>query len=167
MRSHKNCWHSVFARFEEVVAIPSVTCLGIMVAGSLILGQRHCIAIWLSKIQYQKSFMLCWCLVSGGNCSIATTIFACKGDWYFEYGLTPLHSVWIFQKGKAKIVDAPLMLHWRSILGWGNEPVASLFTSKDGQCFLFQRIRLCSPLTAKVVRLKFVHAPLTITLKTY
>lgn len=157
----------MFARFEEVVAIPSVICFGRKVAGSSIMGQYCCIAIWLSMIQHQNSLMLCWWLVSGDNSSIATTILAYKGNRHFEYGLTPLHRVWILQNAMAKIVDTPLTLHWCSILGCGNEPVAHLFTSEDGQWFLFQRIRQCSLLIAEVVRLKCIHASLTITLKLY
>jgi len=45
-----------------------------------------------------------------GGSGIITNNVANKGGQYFDYGLLPLHSPWIMQDARIKIVDPPLML---------------------------------------------------------
>ena len=60
-----------------------------------------------------------------------------------------------------------LMLHWRSVLGWGDERAAFLFAYQDEQYIHFRRIFLGSPEIADSVRLQIVDAPLTLTFNTF
>lgn len=81
-----------------------------MVASTLIMGYHHSIAIWLYKIQNQKSLMLLWRSFLGGSSNIVLGIFAPKGCQYCDCGWMPLHSAVIIQDAKPQIVDAPFTL---------------------------------------------------------
>jgi len=111
VRPHKNCGHSIGTHFEEAVVIVSVAILPIKAANKLIMGYYCCIAIWLFKMQVKIWLTLCSWSFSKGNSDIVTSIFAYTGDWYIDYELTPLHSNWIIQDARPKIVDALLMLN--------------------------------------------------------
>jgi len=79
-------------------------------ADSMIMGHRHCIAVWLFKMQAQKSLKLCWRSFLGGSSDIVTRIFSYKGGQYDDYGRLPLHSTWTVEDAWRKMVDAPLTL---------------------------------------------------------
>jgi len=98
---------------DLAVAISSLALLRIQAADSMIMGQHRCIAVWLSKMQAQKSLTPRWRLFLGGSSLISTTIFAYKGGQYCNYGSMPLHSHWIIQNARPKIIDAPLTLIFR------------------------------------------------------
>ena len=56
--------------------ISSLACLPIKAADSTIVGQRRCIAVWLSKIQAQTLLTLWWHSFLEGSNNIVTSIFA-------------------------------------------------------------------------------------------
>jgi len=49
-----------------------------------------------------------WHILLGGGSSIVTSIFAYQGCQYFDYGLMEMHSHWIMQIRRPKIIHAPL-----------------------------------------------------------
>jgi len=82
-----------------------------MAADFTIMGQCRCIALWLSKMQAEKSLTLHSLL--GGSSNVVAGIFAYKVGQYSDYGSMPLHSPWIIQDARAKIVQALLTLIFR------------------------------------------------------
>jgi len=91
----------------------SLAFLPIKAANIVIMDIRHCTALELSEMQDQKSLTLRWCLFLGGSSDVVTSIFAYKGGQYCDYGCMLLHSPWIIQDARWKIVDAPLTLIFR------------------------------------------------------
>jgi hypothetical protein len=71
-----------------------------MAADCTIMGQRRCIAVWLSKMQAQKLSILHWCSFLVGSSDIITGIFAFKIGQYYDYGSMLLHSPWIIHDAK-------------------------------------------------------------------
>jgi len=71
---------------------------------------------------------------------IFTNNIAIKGSEYFDYGLLPLHSLWIMQDKSPRIVDAPLTL----ILG-ASDIVTNNIPNKRCQFFDYGLMLLHSP----------------------
>jgi len=82
---------------DEVVVISPVAFLPLKAADSTIMGQSCRIAVWLSKMQAEKSLTLHWRSLLGGSSDNFTGIVAYKGGQYYDYGCMPLHSSWIVQ----------------------------------------------------------------------
>ena len=70
------------------------------------MGQRRCIAVWLSMMEAQKLLMLRWRAYLRGSSDIVTSIFAYKGSQYDDYGSMMVHSPWFIQNAWPKIVAA-------------------------------------------------------------
>jgi len=101
-------------------------------ADTMNMGSCGCIAIWLSKMQEQKSLTFRWCSFLGAGSYMDITIFAHKRGQHFDYTWKLLHSRLIMQGTRTKIIDAPLMLivreqlqcgrwhfsHWRRPIHW-------------------------------------------------
>ena len=100
------------------------------------MGQRHCIAFWLSVIQDQKSLTLRWHSVFGGTKVIVVSISANQGGRQFDYGIKPLHSHLIIQDGRQEL----LMLCWCSLLGGSSNIVTTIITHEGGQYYNYGSI---------------------------
>jgi len=61
-------------------------------------------------MQDQKSLMLHWRTFLGGGTDIVNAILSHEGGQNFDYSLISLHSWFIIQDARTKIVDAPLTL---------------------------------------------------------
>jgi len=69
----------------------------------------------------QKLLILHWQWFLGGCSDIVTSNFAYKDCQYDDSACMQLHSLWIVQDAKPKMVDAPLMLifkRWLQYHGW-------------------------------------------------
>jgi len=74
----------------------------------MIIGERLCIAVRISRMQTQKSLTFRWRSFLGGSSDIVTSIFAYEGGQHYDHGGMPLHSSCIVQDAWPKIIDAPL-----------------------------------------------------------
>jgi len=61
----------------------------------------------------ETSWTLCWRSFLAGGSDIVTSIFAHKGGWYIDDGLTPMDSALSVYNARPKIGDAPLTLIFR------------------------------------------------------
>jgi len=61
-------------------------------------------------MQAQKLLTLCWYSKLGASSDILINNFAHKGGWYYDYGLSSLHSYLIIHNATTNIVDALLTL---------------------------------------------------------
>jgi len=61
----------------------------------------------------QKLLLHHQCLFLEGGSGIATSIFAHQGGQYFDYGLKSMHSPWIIQFARPKIIHTLLTLIFR------------------------------------------------------
>jgi len=55
----------------------------------------------------QKLVTLCGYLSLGGSSNIVANIFAYRGGWYLDYGLSPWHSTLIINDARQKLGDTP------------------------------------------------------------
>jgi len=84
--------------------------LPIEAADTMIIGWWDCIALWLSKMEDQKLFMLFGYSFLGDSSNVVATMFGLEGGQYFDYVSQQPSLFLIIRLTRPRIVDASMTL---------------------------------------------------------